>query len=67
MMYLFQAENCGFYPPEIVSLKGRMMLFKVEKTASAGVMFDGSFRVKRVCVDTSIIEEFCTSVKVCKL
>ena len=47
MMYLCQAENVGFYPPEIVSLKG-MMMFKVEKTASAGVMFDGSFRVKRV-------------------
>jgi hypothetical protein len=44
-----------------------MMLFKVEKTASAGVMFDGSYRVKRVCVDPSIVEEFCTSVKVCKL
>jgi len=67
MMYLCQAENAGFYPPEIVNLKGRMMLFKVEKTTSAGVMFDGSFRVKRVCVNPSIIEEFSTSAKVCEL
>jgi hypothetical protein len=34
------------------------MLFKVEKSAGASIFFDGSFRVKRVCDDPSIIEKF---------
>lgn len=53
-----KAENAGFYPPELIALKGRKMLFKVEKTNNASVLFDGSFRVKRVCFEPSIVEAF---------
>jgi hypothetical protein len=55
---LYQAENAGFYPPEMALLKGKKVLFKVEKSESASVMYDGSFRVKRVCLDPTIFAEF---------
>jgi hypothetical protein len=42
----------------LIALKGRKMLFKVEKTNNASVLFDGSFRVKRVCFEPSIVEAF---------
>jgi hypothetical protein len=34
------------------------MLFKVEKCTGASFMFDGSFRVKRVCDQPSVVEAF---------
>jgi hypothetical protein len=34
------------------------MLFKVEKISSVPLQFDGAFRVKRICTDLAIIEEF---------
>jgi hypothetical protein len=38
---------------------GRKLLFKVEKSPRMGsILFDGSFRVKRICTDLSIIEAF---------
>jgi len=55
---LYQAENAGFYPPEMSLLKGNKVLFKVERSGSASVMYDGSFRVKRVCLDPTIFAEF---------
>jgi hypothetical protein len=44
-------------------LKGRKLLFKVEKTSVASVLFDGSYRVKRVCYDPNIIESFLLNAK----
>jgi len=60
-----QAENGGFYPTEMSKLKGNSMLFRVKRNASASVMYDGSFRVKRVCVDSEIISEFAETVEDC--
>ncbi|AES99245.1 replication factor A protein 1 [Medicago truncatula] len=53
-----KAENAGHYPPEFEKLKGKKMLFKVEKCTSSSIFFDGSFRVKRVCDDPAIIQSF---------
>jgi hypothetical protein len=58
MSSAMQAENAGFYPTQFNKLKGRKMLFKVEKCTGASFMFDGSFRVKRVCDQPSVVEAF---------
>jgi hypothetical protein len=34
------------------------MLFKVEKYCGPSIFFDGSFRVKRVCDELSVIQSF---------
>lgn len=54
-----KAENAGFYPDELIALKGRKLLFKVEKTSVASVLFDGSFRVKRSITLTKEISHLC--------
>ncbi|MCI33435.1 replication factor A protein, partial [Trifolium medium] len=52
------AQNANYYPPELELLKGTKLLFKVEKSSGGGVPFNGSFRVKRICSDVSIMEAF---------
>jgi len=39
-------------------LRGKRFLFKVEKPAVSIGFFDGSYRVKRVCGDHTIISKF---------
>ncbi|KAJ1407200.1 hypothetical protein SESBI_24521 [Sesbania bispinosa] len=46
------------YPPEIMELIGMEFLFKVESNEESLFQFDDSYRVKRVCFDKSIIEEY---------
>lgn len=58
MSSAIHAENVGFYPTQFNKLKGRNMLFKVEKCTGESFMFDGSFRVKRVCDQPSVVEAF---------
>ncbi|XP_024628783.1 replication protein A 70 kDa DNA-binding subunit C [Medicago truncatula] len=53
-----KGDDVGFYPPEIVMLKGKRFLFKVDKPVISGGFFDGSYRVKRVCADSSIVAKF---------
>ncbi|XP_045810713.1 replication protein A 70 kDa DNA-binding subunit B-like [Trifolium pratense] len=53
-----KAENAGFYPNELKDLVGTKLLFKVEKSSSTHVLFDGSFRVKRICNDASVMQIF---------
>jgi hypothetical protein len=65
ILSVYQAENGGFYPAEMAKLKGKSMLFRVERNASVSVVYDGSFRVKRVCVDPEIISEFAKTVEDC--
>jgi len=57
---IFKAENAGHCPSEFEKLKGKRMLFKVEKITGPSIFFDGSFRVKRVCDDPAIIQSFDT-------
>ncbi|GAU39036.1 hypothetical protein TSUD_59920 [Trifolium subterraneum] len=53
-----KAENAGFYPSEISLLAGVKMLFKIEISPAGFPQFDGTFRVKRVCADSAIVELF---------
>ncbi|MCI09615.1 replication factor A protein, partial [Trifolium medium] len=53
------ATNEGSYPPEFESLVGKKMLFAVERGAKQVKISDGSYRVKRVCIDPVIIDKFC--------
>lgn len=39
-------------------LKGKRLLFKVDKPVVSCGFFDGSYRVKRVCADNSIVSKF---------
>lgn len=57
-LFILKAENAGFYPTHFNKLKGRKMLFKVERCTSVSFMSDGSFRVKRVCEEASVLEQF---------
>ncbi|KAJ1378503.1 hypothetical protein SESBI_47785 [Sesbania bispinosa] len=50
-------SDCDF-PEEISMLVGKEVLFKVEKTAEASSNFDGSLKVKRVCSDPLLIDEY---------
>ncbi|KAJ1407227.1 hypothetical protein SESBI_24551, partial [Sesbania bispinosa] len=50
-------SDCDF-PEEISMLVGKEILFKVEKTAEASTNFDGSLKVKRVCSDPLLIDEY---------
>ncbi|GAU31614.1 hypothetical protein TSUD_63630 [Trifolium subterraneum] len=52
------AQNAGFYPTQLELLKGTKLLFKVEKSSDGSMPFDGSFRVKRICDDISVINTF---------
>ncbi|KAJ1391359.1 hypothetical protein SESBI_36750 [Sesbania bispinosa] len=50
-------------PPDDVSylfddIAGKEVLFKVEKPSDYAFKFDDSFRVKKICCDTSVINEF---------
>ncbi|XP_045814710.1 uncharacterized protein LOC123921661 [Trifolium pratense] len=53
-----RGENAGLYPSEFDDLKGMKLLFKIEKKVSPSGRFDGSYRVKRVCKEASIVEAF---------
>lgn len=53
-----KGDCAGSYPPEIIMLKGKRYLFKVEKPVDSGGFFDGSYKVKRVCGDQSVIAKF---------
>ncbi|KAK2426302.1 replication factor A protein [Trifolium repens] len=50
----------GPHPAEFDNLVGKKMLFAVEKTLQPPGTSDGSLRVKRVCMDSVIIREFCS-------
>ncbi|MCH80683.1 replication factor A protein, partial [Trifolium medium] len=58
LVALSKGQNAGYYPPELDLLKGMRLLLKVEKRSSGSILFDGSFRVKRICCDLSIMDVF---------
>ncbi|PNY02899.1 replication factor-A carboxy-terminal domain protein [Trifolium pratense] len=58
LVALSKAKNAGYYPPELELLKGIQLLFKVEKNSGRDVLFIGSFRVKRICNDVSVMKAF---------
>ncbi|KAJ1397682.1 hypothetical protein SESBI_31617 [Sesbania bispinosa] len=46
------------YPTDILDLIGKEFLFRVESKEEALFNFDDCYRVKRVCIDQSVIAEF---------
>ncbi|KAL6567988.1 hypothetical protein OROGR_001656 [Orobanche gracilis] len=52
------AKNSGPHPIEFDSLVGKKMLFVVDRSLKQAAFSDGSYRVKRVCMDPIIIESF---------
>ncbi|XP_045799478.1 replication protein A 70 kDa DNA-binding subunit-like [Trifolium pratense] len=57
-----KARNRDYCPPELDLLKGKRLLFKVEKVSYGVPRFDGSFRVKRICSNLSIVKAFDASM-----
>ncbi|GAU37511.1 hypothetical protein TSUD_275630 [Trifolium subterraneum] len=54
-----KANGAGLYPNEFDSLVGKKMLLAVNKPLKECQISDGSHRVKRICLDPTIIERFC--------
>jgi hypothetical protein len=44
--------------PELAALLGKTFLFKVETKAEFNPRFEQSFRVRKICVDPAVINEF---------
>jgi hypothetical protein len=68
-----QAVNAAPYPIEFDSLIGKKMLFSIDRSATHSMVNESSYRVKRICVNPLIIDEFCglgslsTPTKVCSV
>ncbi|KAJ1422503.1 Nucleic acid-binding, OB-fold [Sesbania bispinosa] len=46
------------FPPEFNNVAGKEVLFKVEKGADYAFKFDDSFKVRKICLDVTIIDLF---------
>ncbi|XP_045810506.1 replication protein A 70 kDa DNA-binding subunit C-like [Trifolium pratense] len=57
-----KGKNVGPHPMEFDSLVGKRMLFVVSKSGKPSAVDDGSFRVKRVCMDPVIVEKFLADI-----
>ncbi|KAK2384164.1 replication protein A 70 kDa DNA-binding subunit C [Trifolium repens] len=55
-----KAENFGPRPVEFDTLVGHKMLFVVDTSSKQPAVSNGSYRVKRVCMDPAIIRSFCS-------
>ncbi|KAK2415843.1 replication protein A 70 kDa DNA-binding subunit C [Trifolium repens] len=54
-----KAVNAAPYPIEFDSLIGKKMLFSIDRSATHSMVNESSYRVKRICVNPLIIDEFC--------
>jgi hypothetical protein len=62
LLTVHKGEDSNCYPSELDFLKWRKLLLKVEKTNTDGDnLSETSFKVKRICDDISIIDEFNSS------
>ncbi|KAK2430996.1 replication factor A protein [Trifolium repens] len=59
-----KANNSGPHPIEFDSLAGKKMMFVVDVVSNQASVSDGSYRVKMVCMDSRIIEVFCSQCPV---
>ncbi|PNX96435.1 replication factor-A carboxy-terminal domain protein [Trifolium pratense] len=60
-----KARNGGPHPIEFDGLIGKKMLFAVAVSGKQSSMGDGSYRVRRICMDPVIIEKFCSQGGFC--
>ena len=56
MVEISQGRGC--FPDFLETLVGKKLLFKVKMHRDEVNLFDGSFKVKRVCIDEYIIAMF---------
>ncbi|KAJ1390723.1 Nucleic acid-binding, OB-fold [Sesbania bispinosa] len=57
----FETETSPTYPDELKEIVGKEILFKVQKNADVTFVYDDdAYKVKKICDDTEIIEEFKT-------
>jgi hypothetical protein len=57
---MLQVCNGGPHLVEFDSLAGKKILFTVDRPMKQLGVGDSSFRVKRICCDPLIIEQFCS-------
>jgi hypothetical protein len=62
-LIICQVCSGGSHPNEFDALVGKKMLFSVQKSPTLGLAVS-SYRVQRVCMDPSVISQFC-SVTLC--
>ncbi|KAL6521833.1 hypothetical protein OROGR_018402 [Orobanche gracilis] len=55
---LVEGNDEGTLPAEIISLFDKTFLFKIEVNNSPTSKFEPSFRVKRICTDNDVINQF---------
>ncbi|MCH89804.1 replication factor A protein [Trifolium medium] len=55
-----KARNVGPHPIEFDCLIGKKMLFAIDNSLKHPMVSDCSFRVKRICMNPVVIEEFCS-------
>lgn len=58
LLLCLKAISEGQLPPEIDGLIGKSYLFKVETKAEFSPRFEQSFRVRKICTDPDIVNEF---------
>jgi hypothetical protein len=57
-LLMLQAMSVGLHPIEFDCLVGKM-LFVIDRSLKQPVVSDGSYRIKRICMNP-IIDEFCS-------
>jgi hypothetical protein len=55
---IFCVKVAGGLPPQIGGMVDKTWLFKVETKPSFNPRFEQSFRVRKICTDESIIDQF---------
>lgn len=58
LVYAAEGNNPRTYPAEIQSLLGMKLLFMVEKESASNPTLDGSYKVRKVCSNSLIIDRF---------
>lgn len=58
MICVLQSENASFYPPEFDYLIGKKFLMLVDANSASTSLSDGSYLVRRICLDPKIIARF---------
>ncbi|KAJ1390732.1 hypothetical protein SESBI_37243 [Sesbania bispinosa] len=61
MLSISKVESSPTFPDELKQIVGKEILFKVQKNADVSFFYDDdAYKVKKICDDTEIIEEFKT-------
>ncbi|TKY51296.1 hypothetical protein E2542_SST22806 [Spatholobus suberectus] len=67
LLYIMKDPSFVEHPPECDSLIGRELLFKVEKQADCAYRYEDSFKVKKICVDSTLEKDFISTPESLKM